>query len=480
MAGQFAFKRTGDADYPRYLKVLLQGPPKSGKTTFITTAPNVVIASCEAGLMSIAHLDVPFVEIDGTEKLQQLEMILRDDSLRAAAAKQLELPKIETVAIDTLDAWQEMLKKEIMAENRRTVFQRDDWGTLKERMAVIMKRFTTLPLNVIFTVHTTTTQDDEQKLIYAPALQGSIKDEIAGYVDFSLLSFRQRETASNGTPRIAYYLKNEGDQKNPHLGNRAAGRVPETCAPDFRVLHNAVFSAVKPSTNRSPAKVIKEAADVDAPSAEEVAQIVSHPAPAAAVDAPKVPSGVPADNPNAPINASGISMLTKSYLEHGLVLPANIREWTLAKGRDVAKYFIAWKTDKVAGVDGTTRDDLIEYLKAMDAFNGEMDGVSVGTEKVTKPAKTPKPAAEQAPAEAAGSVATEVKTEAGQTEEGALALVEEQLGAVVIGREVGKDTACETCGKPVDDPDIANLALMKFKRPLCVKDYRAAIQEARK
>src|SRR3954451_8052849 len=179
---QFAFQRTGDANYPRFMNILLMGPPKSGKTTFISTMPNVVVADCEAGLMSIAHLNVPYMTIDGSDKLQTMLLILQDEKLRASAAKQLGLPSIESVAIDTTDALQETVKKEILKENRRTQMQRDDWGTLKERLVSMLKAFTALPMNVVFTVHTEVTQDENQRQIYAPGLQGAVKNEIAGMV----------------------------------------------------------------------------------------------------------------------------------------------------------------------------------------------------------------------------------------------------------------------------------------------------------
>lgn len=458
---QFAIKRTGDADYPRHLKVLVQGPPKSGKTMFISTAPNVVVAACEAGLATIAHLDIPYVSVDSTEKLQNLEMILRDDTLRDHAAKQQGMPKIETVAIDTLDAWQEVLKREILAENRRTQMQQADWGTLKERMSTIMKRFVSLPVNVIFTVHTSTTQDDEQRLIYAPALQGSIKDEIAGYVDYSLLSFRQRETGADGVTRINYYLKCEGDQKNPHLGNRAAGRLPEICAPQFAVLHNAVFSAIP--TRTIPMNVIKEVPDR---TPEPVAQSPSQPAP---VVTPAPPSGIPEDDPSKPITASGISMLTKEYTAQGLLLPVDLNSWTLGKGWQIAKWFVAWKTDMAAGGSTITRDDLVEGLKSYDGFAGEMEGVQTGVENL-KPGKAK--SLDNPPQD-------KPKTDDADVEESAMNLLQDQLGAVVIGHEVAADAKCDVCGDQVDDPDIANLGLRRFKKALCIKDYKQAVAEAR-
>jgi hypothetical protein len=469
---QFAFKRTGDADYPRHLKVLLQGPPKSGKTTFISTAPNVVVAAAEAGLMSIAHLNVPYIEVDGTDKLQTLHLILSDDSLRVAQAQKLGLPDIETVAIDTLDAWQELLKKEILKENRRTSFQRDDWGTLKERMTTILKAFVALPVNVIFTVHTTTTQDDEQKLVYAPHLQGSIKDDIAGLVDFSLLSFRQRETDVKGQPVIKYYLKNEGDLKNPTLGNRAAGRVPEICDPNFKVLHDAVFTGITRQAATPPVEVT-----VDVPSVVP-AQSESQPAasPVTRVAPPVLPTGVPADDSAEPINASGVTMLTKEYTAQGLVVPADLKTWNLGKARNIAKFFMAWKADLAAG-KGASRDELLEYLKALEAFDGEMEGVQTGVENLKK-AEKPAPKTEE-PVTKPDTPAEEKKPEPSEAEveASAVALIETQLGGVLIAQDVAEDSKCAECGEQVDDLDIATLAQRRFRKPLCVKDYKAEIRK---
>lgn len=474
------FKRTDDEDYPRHLKVLVQGPPKAGKTTFVSTAPNVLIAALpDAGLASIAHLGIPYIDVNDTDTLQQLEMVLRDDTLRAKAAHKVGLPSIDTVVIDTLDNWQDMLKKEILAENRRTQMQQADWGVLKERMAAVLKKYVTLPINVIFTVHTSTTQDEESRLIYMPALQGGIKDEVAGYVDYSLLAFRQRETGTDGVTKVNYYLKAEGDQKNPTIGNRGAGRIPEIIAnPDFKRLHEMHFGAIKKRQieHRARNEVIKgdETPDtvvnvvMSGASAAPPAQSPS--TPERTVEVPAASTGVPEDDPNGPINASGVTMLTKSYTEQGFNVPEDLKKWTLGKARQTAKFFMAWKSDKAAGQQTATRDDLIALLESVGAYAGEIPGVQTGVENLkSKPVdnppadKTPEPPAEPV-----------------QTEEGAVKLLQEQLGAKVIGYDVSADSTCEACEGPVDDPDIAKLAITKFKKTLCVRDYKAAVQEARK
>jgi len=434
----FAIKRTGDADYPRHMKILIMGPPKSGKTTFISTAPNVVVADVEAGLMSIAHLNVPYVTIDEVSKIETLYQILKDDGLRQRAAVSMGLPDIQTVAIDTLDAFQEMLKRDILATERRTSMQQADWGKLKERMYAMLKAFKELPLNVIFTVHTSTSQDEDGRQILTPGLQGSIKDEIAGLVDFSLMSAREQQVLPDGTSVVKYFLKNEGDTKNPHLGNRGAGRVPEITDMDFQVLHDATFSGIKslPKSQTFDVESIQSQAGAQVPAVGEAAQIPSQP------EVVKV-----ADDAQAPLNAAGKSVLTKSYEAMGLNQP-ELKGWTMEKGRDVARKFTNAKSAAVTGDPETAKTELIEWLKENDAFVGLLG--------------------EEPP-----EVVAEVTSEPAETDEDekALAVVEESLGGQVVFEKVEEGALCDVCKEKIDDVEIGNLSKSRYGKVLCVKDY---------
>lgn len=474
----FTFKRTGDADYPRYLKVLVMGPPKSGKTTFASTAPNAVVAALpDAGLMSIAHKNVPYVDITDTSTLQTLLLILGDPTMRAKAAQQLGLPTIETVIIDTLDALQEIQKKEILKANKTTEMRQADWGKLKETLGAIVKGFVALDLNVIFTVHTATTQDDEQRLIQTPALQGSIKDEIAGWVDFSLLSERKRELdPSSGLPVVKYYLKAEGDQKNPHLGNRAAGRLPEFVEPDFMLLHKAVFEGINfIKTAEIPSDItVTPSTPVSAPEPTPSASSVSQPA----------PTGVPTvkDDTEEPVSPAGIKALTKHFVDLKLTLPEFTDPvWTLGFARETARMFVAVKADAAEG-KGNPQEEMISYFEAWE-INGvkPSEALTVGTSSVQTSVQTEeapkkprkKPAAAVTQPDASAESSTSASADETVTEK-AVELVENQLGAVVIGEKINAGAKCAECDKPVDDLDVANLAFSRFRRPLCVADYMAA------
>ena len=395
---QFALKRTGGADYPRYIKALILGPPKSGKTSLLATFPNPIIADVEwnrDGLQSIAHLDVPHISVDHSAKLDTLHTILKDDQLRAKAAKDVGRDQLETVAIDTLDALQELMKKERMKSERRQTMQRDDWGWLLEQFQEIVRNFTSLPMNVVFTVHTDTTQDDENRLVNMPALQGAIKNQIAGMVGYSLMTVRTVETDQvTGKKYSNYTLQTEGDERNPHLGNRAAGRLPRVIEPDFKVIYDAVFGSLPELPERESIEVqtdvpTESAAPEDTstpPPAEPVAQSSGQDVPqtaAAAAAEQEEASGKPRDDSGDPINSAALQHLTKMAQEFGVDLNPDVKNWTLGQARDVAKYVVSCKTD---AANGTTDQDalhgqIMEGLRGMGAvtFTEAGDVVPSGT-----------------------------------------------------------------------------------------------------
>lgn len=446
------FKKTGSADYPRHMKVLVTGPPKSGKTTFLATAPNPVVAACEAGLMSIAHKNIGYVEIDAVDKLATLHGILKDPTLRQRAAASMGMPAIETVCIDTADALQEIAKKEVLRTGRRTEMQQADWGKLKEIMSAQLKAFIALPLNVIITVHVDVTQDEEQRQIYAPALQGAIKNEIAGWVDFSLLAFRQKETAPDGTSSVKYYLKNEGDAKNPHVGNRGGGRVPEICEPDFMTLHKYVYDGLDlPQT---------EVVSMDLPKVESV------------VAAPPEETPALKDDSDDPINPAGKAAIKKMYTSHKLVLPPDLDDWTLGKARSIAKFNTAVKAD--IAMNRGTIEELYEYLRGQDAWHGSTEP---DQPKPTTVAKKAAVAATPAEPASAPVVAVPPPDEPIVTEAEAIETVEKQLGGVVLGQRITADATCDVCGNQVDDLDIANLSNSRFRKVMCISDYKNANRE---
>lgn len=477
------FATTGSQELPRHLKVLVTGSPKSGKTTFLGTVPGILIADTEAGannLQSVAHLNVPFTTITSSDDLRQLLLLLRDEGQRKKIASNLGVPSIEAVAIDTLDSYQEILKRERLAEVRQKQFKRDDWSWLLEQMTAMINAFNSLPMHVLFTVHTKVQNlgsDDDPRSIILPSLSGQMAERLAGMVGYSLATFRRDEVdPSTGNPRTVYLLRTEGDEVHPTLGNRSAGTLPAVIWPQFQAL---LDSMPAPLAAPAPQVSTEVSAEVEPPAAPMAPAAPAAEAPAAVDEAPaldKPPlAAVPSEPVAAPaeaetqavdqdaLNEVAISHLTKMWKAIGLPSTKNLfGGMTLTQAREA---IVMWNTLQHDYAEGNCEDP-VSQMVAYVVGNGWASEPKKRKPRKVASAPEPAPAPEPVPAPAP---ATEPAPEP------AVALVEKEMGAKVVEiREKGSVAPCDECGNPIDDADIAALGKNRFGKWLCVDDYRAA------
>lgn len=376
------FHRTGAANTSPKLKVLITGEPKTGKTSFLGTVPNIVILDTEPhanNLESLAHLNVPYSTVTSRNDLDRIRMVLGDSTLRAQAAQAQGMPQIDAVAIDTLDTLQGILKKERMREQRTSKFLRDDWGWLKEEMIAIVESFTALDLHVFFMVHSKTKEigtTDDPRSIILPGLEGAISESIAGMVGYSMLSFRKQVIQPDGTTKTKYYLRAEGDELYGFLGNRAAGRLPDVIEPDFATLlrYGTAARAALPAptapveiqvTGTTPSPVAARGADQVDQTLNQQSAAAPVAAPAAAAPAAAAPAAEkPADDEL--VNAAALSHIKKVYDEMGEAFPeALVKTKTLGDARQVVKMWSAIKQDQLQGnlAEGeTAKGEMLAFL----------------------------------------------------------------------------------------------------------------------
>ena len=541
MTTQALFQRTGSAEFPSWLKCMISGPPKSGKTSFLGTVPNIVIADTEPhanNLQSVAHLNLPFVTIDSIDDLHRLRFVLADNTLRQQAAESLGMEKIEAVAIDTMDTLQALMKKERMREQRSTKFLRDDWGWLKEEMTAMIEGFTALPVHVFFIVHTKTKDvgtEDNPRTIYLPGLEGSIAESIAGMVGYSLLSYRKEEIRPDGSKYTKYWLRAEGDETYEFLGNRAAGRLPDVIEPHFKVLYDAAMAG-RPQQAPPPVQMpqIQTTGQTQQPPAQQPASaqaVGQNPAQAAPPPAQAGPSqGSPALPPNdEPVNAAALGHVKKVYDAIELPFPEErVKQLTLGDARTLVRMWQAAQQDAVEGKGPDPRQVMREYLTGQGwvVGNGEtkaaettptmepkVDGtieqvkayidkaeghlgavqeaydleaakdsprISLTDWLIKQGAKVQTSVDTSPPAEPASAVTpTPAPADVTPTEEQAVKTVEEGLGGTVTSQEINEDAKCDECGGPLDDLDLAQLGKSRFSRVLCVSDYIAETKKPR-
>lgn len=153
------------------VKALVYGPSGAGKTVFAGTAPKILFACAERGLLSIASQEPDYVEINTYNDLQALLDYLKKPG-----------HPYETVVVDSISEINEIIKRGI--ELRRNALMRlDDWGELANKIRKVLNGFVELPMHVIFIAQEKALQDEDKIAKIVPMLNGSAATEIAYNMD---------------------------------------------------------------------------------------------------------------------------------------------------------------------------------------------------------------------------------------------------------------------------------------------------------
>lgn len=145
------------------VKVLVFGEAGMGKTVLCATAPNPIIISAEAGLLSIAEFDIPVIEVKSVQDvLEAYEWVTT-----APAAK-----KYETICLDSITEIAEVLLTEYKKQEKDP---RKAYGRLNDDMSELIRKFRDLKgKNVYFSCKMTRKEDEISGITaYKPAMPGN-------------------------------------------------------------------------------------------------------------------------------------------------------------------------------------------------------------------------------------------------------------------------------------------------------------------
>ena len=153
-----AVKLTTSAQAARIagVKMLVYGKAGMGKTTLCATAPNPIILSAEAGLLSLRGHNIPVIEIKTIDDLMEAYQW---------ATESEEAKHFETVCLDSLSEIAEVV---LNNAKRTTKDPRQAYGELIERMGTTIRSF----------------RDLSGKHVYMSAKQESIKDDTVGTTSY--------------------------------------------------------------------------------------------------------------------------------------------------------------------------------------------------------------------------------------------------------------------------------------------------------
>lgn len=241
---------TGADEYGQYLKCLICGDPGAGKTRSSSTWPNPLIASVNANLMSVADRQVPYAPITSSADLLQLRHMLDNPAERRA---ELVGRPVDTLIVDTIDHFQQILAAERRRDEKKDTLAGADWGWLGDEMRSIVRGLRNLPLHVVLLCHLKVTEDQEtNRVMVRPSLQGAMGDEIAGYVDVALAfkAVTTLEVSPDGQSsqrKVHRYAQTYPDPQLAWVRDNSGNLPPEfeiNFTDDFDRLYAAVFGGL--------------------------------------------------------------------------------------------------------------------------------------------------------------------------------------------------------------------------------------------
>lgn len=169
------------------VKVLVYGQAGSGKTTLIRTAPAPLILSAEAGLLSLAGTDIPYVEIHSLAELSEVG---------AWIAQSQEAAQYRTICLDSISEIAEVC----LSENKYTVdkhgnITRNDgrlaYGDTNDQMAKVIRAFRDLPgKNVYFSAKLDKSESQDGARLFAPSMPGKTLTQQLPYFFDEVLALR--------------------------------------------------------------------------------------------------------------------------------------------------------------------------------------------------------------------------------------------------------------------------------------------------
>lgn len=217
---------TSDLD-AHYLKVLVYGNPKVGKTTLVKTLPNPIVLSAEAGLLSLKGEDVEFIKIKKYSDMEDGYRYIKDN-----------MDKYDWVVIDSISDVAETVLADMKDQYKDG---RQAYGETNDIVLQMIKAYRNLDINIYFSAKMEKSQDASTGgMIFAPSMPGRKMTQDLPYLFdevFVLHNFKDE----NGKTQRAF--QTSGDNK--YIAGDRSGQLDMAEPADLSVIYNKIFNNLK-------------------------------------------------------------------------------------------------------------------------------------------------------------------------------------------------------------------------------------------
>ena len=195
-------------------KILVYGQAGAGKTSLIRTLPSPIVLSAEAGLLSIAGSDIPYIEIHNLDELNEAYNYVHEHVREYGAI--------------VLDSISEIAEVVLSAEKAKNKDLRQAYGALQDTMNILIRSFRDLPANIYFSAKMEKIQDDTGRVYFGPAAPGTKVSQSLPYFFDEVFALRVEQDQDG---RYARWLQTSLD--STFIAKDRSGKLSQFEAPDL-------------------------------------------------------------------------------------------------------------------------------------------------------------------------------------------------------------------------------------------------------
>lgn len=180
------------------IKMLVHGQAGIGKTCLCASLPNPIIISVESGLLSLAGLDIPAIEVKTLDDLSEVyDWISGSEEARI----------YESVCLDSISEIAEII---LADEKGKEKDPRKAYGNMQDIMMDRIRSFRDLPgRNVYMSAKQERIQDENNRLLFGPSMPGQKLAQQLPYLFDEIFAY-QIVKDQNGVPQRILLTQPDG------------------------------------------------------------------------------------------------------------------------------------------------------------------------------------------------------------------------------------------------------------------------------
>lgn len=143
------------------IKMLVHGQAGIGKTCLCASLPRPIIISVESGLLSLAALDLPAIEVSSMDDLEEAFKWV---------TKSEESKNFDSICLDSISEIAEIV---LSNEKGKEKDPRKAYGNMQDMMMDLVRSFRDIPgKNIYMSAKQERIQDDSSRILYGPSMPG--------------------------------------------------------------------------------------------------------------------------------------------------------------------------------------------------------------------------------------------------------------------------------------------------------------------